>query len=224
MDGCYNMYPIRSLDLQKKICDSYSNHISIKEILIEFKISRSTLYKILKVNNIPLILGKITAGTKLPADLIAKRMFARKTPPPIMYGADNPSWKGGLTKDPKYILNWRKKKKIEDPAFLLGLNCRTMVYNRLKRYKSKKYARTFDLIGCSPQELKQYLESKFYPDKNTGECMTWDNYGMYGWHIDHIKPVSRFTDLASPEQQKECFNYRNLQPLWWWENLSKGTH
>lgn len=51
--------------------------------------------------------------------------------------------------------------------------------------------------------------------------MTWENYGVHGWHIDHIRPCKSF-DLTDPEQQKECFHYTNLQPLWWWENLEKG--
>lgn len=51
--------------------------------------------------------------------------------------------------------------------------------------------------------------------------MSWDNYGMYGWHIDHIKPCSSF-DLSNPAEQKICFHYTNLQPLWAKENLSKG--
>lgn len=49
--------------------------------------------------------------------------------------------------------------------------------------------------------------------------MSWENYGE--WHIDHIKPCSSF-DLSDPKQQKECFNYTNLQPLWAIDNLKKS--
>jgi len=52
--------------------------------------------------------------------------------------------------------------------------------------------------------------------------MSWDNYGYRGWHIDHIRPCASF-DLTDPEQQRECFHYTNLQPLWWQDNLRKGT-
>ena len=41
-------------------------------------------------------------------------------------------------------------------------------------------------------------------------------------HIDHIKPCASF-DLTDPAQQKECFNYKNLQPLWAFDNISKGA-
>lgn len=51
--------------------------------------------------------------------------------------------------------------------------------------------------------------------------MSWANYGYYGWHVDHIIPCSVF-DLSEPEQQKICFNYKNLQPLWAIENMKKS--
>jgi len=52
--------------------------------------------------------------------------------------------------------------------------------------------------------------------------MTWDNYGYYGWHIDHIKPCASF-DLVDEEEQRKCFNYRNLQPLWSGDNFAKNS-
>lgn len=50
--------------------------------------------------------------------------------------------------------------------------------------------------------------------------MSWDNHGKF-WHIDHITPCKSF-DLTDPIQQKICFNYMNLQPLWNYENLQKN--
>ena len=66
---------------------------------------------------------------------------------------------------------------------------------------------SFELVGCSIQFVRDYLESKFT------KGMTWENYGVRGWHIDHIRPCSSF-DLSDREQQKMCFHYTNLQPLW----------
>ncbi len=77
-----------------------------------------------------------------------------------------------------------------------------------------KSQRMISLLGLSIQEFKDYLEAKFQ------EGMNWDNYGQ--WHIDHIRPCVSF-DLSDPAQQKECFNYRNLQPLWAKDNLHKRT-
>lgn len=79
------------------------------------------------------------------------------------------------------------------------------------------------LLGCSIQHLKSYLESHWLAG------MTWDNYGRYKrngpmtWHIDHIRPLHSF-DLADPEEQKICFHYSNLQPLWAIDNIKKGAN
>jgi hypothetical protein len=70
-------------------------------------------------------------------------------------------------------------------------------------------------LGCSIDELKSYLESKFE------DGMTWDNWTRDGWHIDHIKPLASF-DLTNEEQFKKACHYSNLQPLWAEENLKKG--
>ena len=68
------------------------------------------------------------------------------------------------------------------------------------------------LIGCDASYLKKYLESKFLNN------MSYNNYGE--WEIDHIKPISSY-NLNDIEQVKECFNYKNLQPLWKIDNLKK---
>jgi len=92
-----------------------------------------------------------------------------------------------------------------------------------KRFKSalkakgvRKDCSIINIVGCDIKFLKQYLESKFK------EGMSWDNYGQFGWHIDHIKPCNSF-DLSNIEEQKKCFHYTNLQPLWWKENLTKWS-
>jgi hypothetical protein len=77
-----------------------------------------------------------------------------------------------------------------------------------------KHTSTMELLGCTIEELRAHLEAQFQ------DGMSWDNRGYYGWHIDHIRPCASF-DLTVPEQQKECFNYRNLQPLWARDNMSK---
>ena len=86
-----------------------------------------------------------------------------------------------------------------------------LAYKNLDKCKT-----TLKYIGCTAKELKEHLESQFK------EGMTWDNYGFYGWHIDHIRPISSF-DLEDEEQMKQCFHYTNLQPLWAEENLKKGA-
>ncbi len=80
-----------------------------------------------------------------------------------------------------------------------------------KRMGTKKETSTVIELGYSALELKMHLESKF---KNG---MTWDNHGL--WHIDHKKPVSKFPKNTSTSEVNAL---SNLQPLWAFENLSKG--
>jgi YesN/AraC family two-component response regulator len=86
-----------------------------------------------------------------------------------------------------------------------------------------KSVRTEKLIGCSVEQLKQHLESKFVKGMSwSNHGSGWNGMGMKEWHIDHIKPCASF-DLSKPSEQHKCFHYTNLQPLWATENLSKGV-
>ncbi len=89
------------------------------------------------------------------------------------------------------------------------------VKQALARADSDKELSTLEYLGCTAKELKVHIESQFT------EGMNWDNYGFYGWHIDHIKPLCQF-DITDLEEQKKAFHYTNLQPLWAEENLKKG--
>lgn len=91
---------------------------------------------------------------------------------------------------------------------------RARIHHALFKSKTKKTNRTLELIGCSIGFLKSYLADKFIGD------MSWENYGYRGWHIDHIIPCSAF-DLTKEEEQKKCFHYTNLQPLWAEDNMAK---
>jgi hypothetical protein len=77
-----------------------------------------------------------------------------------------------------------------------------------------KSAHTEELLGCSFEALKGRLASMFLPG------MSWDNYGE--WHIDHVRPCASF-DLSQGEQQRKCFHFSNLQPLWAHDNLVKSA-
>jgi hypothetical protein len=115
--------------------------------------------------------------------------------------------------------NKERKRELErgywenDVNHRLGLNLRNRFNQALK--KNFKCSSAVKDLGCSIEELKLHLESKFKPG------MTWDNHTTDGWHIDHIRPLASF-DLSDPEQQKLACHYSNLQPLWAYDNLSKG--
>jgi hypothetical protein len=75
-----------------------------------------------------------------------------------------------------------------------------------------KGRRTTELLGCDLPTLQAWLRAQFK------RGMRWGNYGK--WEIDHRQPCSSF-DLTKPEQQRACFHYSNLQPLWKSENRKK---
>ncbi|HRA10091.1 MAG TPA: hypothetical protein PKX31_00400 [Chitinophagaceae bacterium] len=103
----------------------------------------------------------------------------------------------------------RLRKKTNPKPMLLNNRLKNNLRRRIVHVirGNNKSAVTMKLIGCDIDFLKTHLSSKF----TTG--MTWENYGLYGWHIDHIKPCASF-DLSNPIEQTACFHYTNLQPLW----------
>ena len=112
-------------------------------------------------------------------------------------------------------VDWAKKRRKESISFRILSNLRTRIQYAIRSDFSVKSKRTLELLGCSMIEFKKHLSSQFK------EGMSWKNYGVRGWHMDHIRPCASF-DLTDPKQQEECFHHSNYQPLWWFENLSKG--
>ena len=111
------------------------------------------------------------------------------------------------------VRNYRSTQYHNNPQYKLSVLLRSRLHISLKN--TAKVGSAVKDLGCSINELKSYLESKFQPG------MTWNNHGQYGWHIDHIKPLASF-DLTDRKQLLEACHYTNLQPMWWHENLSKG--
>ena len=110
---------------------------------------------------------------------------------------------------------WNRHLYENNINYKLGTLLRTRIWSSLKNQGLKKKDSTMSLVGCSKEELIKHLESQFK------EGMSWENWSLNGWHIDHIRPVSSF-DLSDPAQVKECFHFSNLQPLWAIENLKKS--
>lgn len=101
--------------------------------------------------------------------------------------------------------NYRKKRYNNDEKFKLEMILRGRLHRALKSQNVHKLNKTLILLGCTIPEFKLHLESQFKPEMN------WDNHGTV-WEIDHIKSCSSF-DLTDIKQQKECFHYTNMQPL-----------
>ena len=91
---------------------------------------------------------------------------------------------------------------------------RKAVISAFERIGKNKPTNTLKLLGCTWEEAKTHIESLWQ------EGMSWDNHGRYGWHIDHIRPVSSFE-----EHELDKMNHiSNLQPLWAEDNIKKSDN
>jgi hypothetical protein len=108
---------------------------------------------------------------------------------------------------------YQRRRRATIPHELIAGRLRAQLCNNFKKYKIQKCAGTFELVGCSAQEFANYIESLFK------DGMTWEN--RHRWHLDHKIPVKAF-DLTKLEDQKAAFHFTNLQPMWAFDNISKG--
>jgi len=113
------------------------------------------------------------------------------------------------------IREYRRNRYHSDPYIKMVNNIRNRIHCAI-RGKTTKSASTQELLGCTFAEARTHIEKQFK------RGMTWDNYGRDTWHIDHIIPCAAF-DLTDPDQQKQCFHYTNLQPLWAIDNFTKNA-
>ena len=78
-----------------------------------------------------------------------------------------------------------------------------------------KVSSVLALLGCSLNEFKKHFQSKFT------EGMSWQKFLNGEIHIDHTIPCASY-DLSKEAEQRSCFHFSNLQPLWARDNLRKG--
>lgn len=107
----------------------------------------------------------------------------------------------------------RRERRKSDLCYRISERLRGRIKNLLGRNKPEASSRS---LGCTAKQLLAHLEGLLEPG------MSWDNYGFYGWHIDHIIPLSAF-DLTDLYQYRKACHYTNLQPMWAKQNLQKGS-
>ena len=131
-----------------------------------------------------------------------------------IWRTENPEKAKAFVSNRIYKAEYARNRRQKDPLYRFFHSIRSQAVRVVKQVGlGKKPTSTFKWVGCSPEQLKAHIESLFQ------EGMTWDNYGKYGWHVDHIRPVSSF----KPEEWDQINHYTNLQPLWWQDNLSKSN-
>jgi hypothetical protein len=103
-----------------------------------------------------------------------------------------------------------RERMLNDSSYKLKRNIRTLIRQSFKHNGTKKNTKTINILGCSIDEFKAYIETQFEP------WMNWANKGLYngqpnyGWDIDHIIPNSTATN---DEDIYKLNHYTNLQPL-----------
>jgi hypothetical protein len=115
------------------------------------------------------------------------------------------------------FLIWRReydRQRRRVPSTKVRENLSRALRSVLKKNGGIKKSSILLYIGCSVDELRAHIQQQFQPGMN------WEN--TKEWHIDHIRPCASF-DLTREEDVYECFNYKNLQPLWAEENIKKGS-
>ena len=132
----------------------------------------------------------------------ARRRAGIERPPPQ-------SWEERKAKQREYKREYNYKRYQTDENYRITKRLRNRLYTALKgKSKAKK---TMELVGMPINEFKEYIEAQFI------EGMTWNNID-----IDHILPCASFI-MSDEEEQRKCFHYTNLQPMFRPENQSKGA-
>ena len=180
--------------------------------------------KILKTYRSQLSQEDLKEFKRLRANAGVRSLYAKNPTKANKWHVDNPdkskqNTKNWNTKNVErkraYMTEYAKTRRQKDPLYKFFQSIRSQAVRVVKQVGlGKKPTNTFKWVGCSPEQLKAHIESLFL------EGMTWDNYGKYGWHVDHLRPVSSF----KPEEWEQINHYTNLQPLWWQDNLSKSNN
>lgn len=101
-------------------------------------------------------------------------------------------------------------KKETDVLYKTKSIIRNNIYTVFIKSKVVKNHKTEEILKCTFEEFKLYLESKFE------DWMNWSNHGLYngelnyGWDLDHIIPLSSAKTI---DEIYELNNFRNFQPL-----------
>lgn len=133
---------------------------------------------------------------------------------PEQFRLNQQRWK---TENPNYSREYYHSTEQRKTTIRLRAALRLALRNRISGIAREWRADALIglLVGCRKPDLIAYIERLFQPG------MSWANYGLGGWEIDHIIPCNAF-DLTDPAQQRACFHYTNLRPLWRADNLRRA--
>lgn len=196
-----NRYDSRCLECNKEYLKQY--YTKNKEKIL----NRSILYYDMNTEK---VLNKIKEYRKNNTELIKKRRndYYLKNSEKIIKKTQK--WREE-NREKRNKTERERRKKDPQHKLIHYLRVRTNFF--LKKKNSNKNEKFLKILGCSPEFLKEYIESKFT------EGMSWDIFGTK-IHIDHIIPLS---SANTREEICKLCHYTNLQPLWAQDNLKKSN-
>jgi len=223
--------------IEKEVCEFYNNKATYDGKRPECKLctnKQSILYNKKNKDKVDKIKQKYVDNNRTKVKLSKKEWFNKNPEYMKEYYINNANYIKEKNKK-HYIIN--REKRIEysskyakdnksdinkkrgirhntDILYRLKTSMRSRLNSFLKTKQIKKHNKTFDIVGCTPESLKEHLEKQFI------NGMSWDNHGLYGWHIDHIIPLS---SAKTEEEMYKLCHYTNLQPLWAEDNLKKNS-
>jgi len=110
------------------------------------------------------------------------------------------------------IIKRKKNDKNEDEMKYIYRAACNRIKDTIIKYKLNIEFSYKSMLGCDRAQFKEYIIS------NLQEGMTLNNFGE--WEMDHTIPISSFK-FKSIEEIKECFNHKNIKPMWKHENRVK---
>lgn len=107
------------------------------------------------------------------------------------------------------LKKWKTKTRENNPLFNFIENTRQLINNSLRFKSDRTNTKIYQILGCTSNQFRAYLESQFEP------WMNWDNRALYngqpnyGWDIDHIIPLS---SVKTEEEAIKLNHHTNLRP------------
>lgn len=114
----------------------------------------------------------------------------------------------------EYYRLYASRRRKNDTEYKLLTRMRDFNRRCVEAIKGVKNWRTKDVLGYTPYQLRIHIEGLWW------EGMNWENYGE--WHIDHVKSINSFIK-EGVDDIRVINALTNLQPLWAFDNLSKGA-
>jgi hypothetical protein len=207
--------PVRVYTTAQKITKALYNKRYYREHLDEFKAQDRVRYKRLYAtpDGKAKILRRNRTWQKQNREKMRAISRAWLHEHPLQAAETRKKWyKKNIDKLRAYNRKWTVDRRANDLNARIKHRLRTRLRCALLLQSAPKRCSVLSLVGCSLPELKVHIERQFK------HGMSWKRIREID--IDHKRPCCTF-DLTELRQQRACFHFSNLQPLWAPDNRRK---